>query len=509
MRFPRVTFVPDALRRGGAAEQSRPVTHALAPGRRPLLAALGLPLGLGACDLARWLTPDAPGSGMALPSRLRLADAGEEPQWPGAEWWRGFGSAELDALMEAALAANQDIAVAEAQLRQADAQIRIAGAGLLPQLTLNTQATRQQTTVSTSSAAFTAPGAAPRKPIRKFSSDTLGFAGSYEIDFWGRNRANAEAAQWSRSASRFNLGTVRITTAASVANTYFALLAAQEQLAIQRENLATAERVLGVIRARVQVGTATGLDLAQQETVVAQLRAQVPPLLQAAEQNRNALAVLAGRPPAAIAIEGGGLGRLAIPPVAPGLTAEILVRRPDVWQAEANLAAANASVVAARAQLLPAVTLTGSGGWQSLVLENLIRPGSVVFNLAAGLSQPIFRGGALRGQVRLSEAQAAELLASYRQAILSALQDTEDAVVALRETTGQEALQAVAVRAAERAYAVSEAQLRAGTIDLVTLLNTQQTLFNARNALVTARLDRLQAAVALFRALGGGWDTPA
>ena len=143
-----------------------------------------------------------------------------------------------------------------------------------------------------------------------------------------------------------------------------------------------------------------------------------------------------------------------------------------------------------------------------MVFENLLRPGSTIFSLAAGLTQPIFRGGALRGQVRLSEAQAEELLAAYRAAIINALVDTENALVALRQTTEQERLQAEAVRTAERAYAIGEAQLRAGTIDLITLLTTQQTLFSARNTLVQARLARFQAAVGLFRALGGGWNTP-
>ena len=471
-----------------------------------LLACLALP----GCGLARWLTPDAPSAGLGLPRDLRNADPSLGPHWPDPRWWRGFGSAELDRLMADAVAANQTIAVAEAQLRQADAQLRITGAALLPVLNLTTSANRQQTTVSTSSAAFTPAGTLARKPIRKFSSDNLGIAGSYEVDFWGKNRASVEAAQQAQAANRFNLGAVTITTEASVATTYFSMLAARAQIAIQQSNLQTAERVLATLRARLAVGTATGLDVAQQETAVAQIRANMPPLVQTAEQNRNALAVLTGRPPAALVVsDTAALDALTVPTAVPGLTSEILVRRPDVWQAEANLAAANANVVFARAQLLPAITLTGSGGWQSLAFETLVRPGSLVFNIAAGLVQPIFRGGALIGQVRLNEAQAAELLANYRQAILAALQDTEDAVVALRETTQQESLQAAAVRAAERAYEIADAQLRAGTIDVITLLNVQQNLFTTRQALVTARLDRLQAAVGLFRALGGGWDTPA
>ncbi len=476
------------------------------PYRLRTAATLALALLLPGCALSRWLTPDAPSSGMPLPRTLRNAEDGLAAHWPDARWWRGFGSPELDRLMAEAMAANQTIAVAEAQLRQADAQLRIAGATLLPILNLTGSASRVQTTV----AAATAGAVQSANRIRKTSSNSIGLAGSYEIDFWGKNRATVEVAQQSQAAFRFNLGAVTITTSAAVANTYFAMLAAREQVEIQQSNLRTAERVLETLRARLTVGTATGLDVAQQETVVAQIRANLPPFLQSMEQNRNALATLTGRPPATLAVaDRGDLEGLTVPAPAPGLTAEILVRRPDVWQAEANLAAANANVVFARAQMLPTITLTGSGGFQSIAIESLMQPGSAVFNIAAGLLQPIFRGGALIGQVRLNEAQAMELLAAYRQAILDALQDTEDAVVALRETTQREALQAGAVRAAERAYAIADAQLRAGTIDVITLLNVQQSLFTARQTLVLAKLDRLQAAVGLYRALGGGWDTPA
>lgn len=453
---------------------------------------------LGGCG---WLTPAATTSGIALPARLRAAGAEDDapPQWPDPAWWRGFGSPELDALMARAAAANFDVAAAVARVRQADAQVRIVGAALLPTVDLGAQATRQQS-------AIVGLGGSARR--RVFSTNSLSLSAAYEIDFWGKNRINLEAAQLAALANRFDVGTVTLTTEAAVGNTYFALIAAQEQLAIQRGNLEIATRVLRVIRDRYGVGTGTGLELAQQETIAAQQRALVPPLVQQVEQNRNSLGTLVGLPPERLAVEGGGFNRLRVPPVSPGLPAGVLVRRPDVLFAEANLAAANANVVVARAQLLPAITLTGSGGFQSVVFENLLRPGSAIFSLAAGLTQPIFRGGALRGQVRLSEAQAEELLAAYRAAIVNALVDTENALVALRQTTEQERLQAEAVRTAERAYSIGEAQLRAGTIDLVTLLTTQQTLFSARNTLVQARLARFQAAVGLFRALGGGWNTP-
>jgi NodT family efflux transporter outer membrane factor (OMF) lipoprotein len=461
----------------------------------PLAAALLL----GGCA---WLTPPGIESAIGMPGRLAAADAAAPVQWPDPAWWRGFGSAELDGLMAEAMAANTDIAAAEARIRQADAQLRISGAALLPSLELTTRATRQQ---SGGASAASVAGVGRTAGVRVSASNQLGLSASYEVDFWGRNRAAVAAARRTAAASRFDAGTVTLTTQAAVANTYFTLLSAQETLAIQQRNLDVANRVLRVIRQRVAVGTGTGLDLAQQETVVAQQRAQVPPLVQQVEQSRNSLGTLVARPPETLVVAGGAFNRLAVPGVMPGLPAEVLARRPDVLTAEATLAAANADIVVARAALLPAVTLTGSGGFASLAFENLMRPGSVVFNIAAGLTQPIFEGGALRGQVQVSEARAEELLALYRGAILNALVDTENALVALRQTTEQERLQADAVRTAERAYGIAEAQLQAGTIDLVTLLVTQQALFSARTTLVQARLARLQAAVGLFRALGGGW----
>ncbi|MFC7539115.1 TolC family protein [Siccirubricoccus deserti] len=235
---------------------------------------------LGGCS---WLTPGATTSGIGLPARLAAADAAAPVQWPDPLWWRGFGAPELDGLMAEAMAANTDIAAAEARIRQADAQVRITGAALLPSIDLTAQALRQQ---SGGASAASITGVGRTTSIRVSSSDRLALSASYEIDFWGKNRAATEAAQQAASASRFSAGTITLTTQAAVANTYFAMLAAQDQLALQQQNLEIAGRVLRVIRDRVSVGTATGLDLAQQETVLAQQQAQVPPLQQLVEQNR-------------------------------------------------------------------------------------------------------------------------------------------------------------------------------------------------------------------------------
>jgi outer membrane protein, multidrug efflux system len=467
----------------------------IAPRRRLVWLA---PLALAACGDRLSLA-----SGIALPARL----AATEPApavWPAPDWWRGFGSRELDALMAAAVINNFDIRAAEARVRQADANLRIAGQALLPTGNLGAQATRSQTPLSTATAASTSGrSGGPRFIQREIFQTNL--QASYEIDFWGRNRAATEAARQSADAFRFDVGTVRITTEASVANTYFVILAARERLDIQQQNLAAAERILTLLNQRLEVGTGTGLDIAQQQTLVQQQRAQIPPLRQSIDQNIYSLGTLTGQVPENVARPVMPLAELRLPVVTPGLPAEIIVRRPDVFQAEASLASAQASIESARAALLPAVTLTTNGGFQNLVLENLLRPGSSLYSLAAGISQPIFQLGALRARVRLTEAQADELLENYRAAIVQALVEVEQAIVALRDTTEQETLQAAATRSAERAYAISETQLRAGTIDLITLLNTQLTLFNTRNILVQVRLAKYQAAVGLFRALGGGW----
>jgi len=447
------------------------------------------------------LTPAATRSGIALPGRLTAAAPGD-PAWPDPAWWRGFGAPELDALVTEAMQGSTDIQAAIARVREADAQVRISGAPLLPVVDLNAQALRGQTG-AVNVASLT--GATTRR-VRVTASNRMTLAASYELDFWGKNRAQLEAAEQGAFAARFALGTVTITTQAAVAETYFAMLAAQDQLAIQNQNLALARNTLKIVQDRYTVGTATGLDVAQQATVVAQQQAGIPPLQQAFETNRNALGALLGRPPESIVLTGGGFERLAVPTPRPGLPSDVLARRPDVLAAEAQLAAANANVVYARAAMLPSIQLTASGGLASLALETLTQPTSAIFNLAAGLTQPIFRGGQLLGQLQFNEARAQELLANYRAAIINALVDTENALVTLRQTTEQEKLQAAAVAQAERAYTIAEAQLRAGTIDLVTLLITQQTLFNTRDTLTRVRLARLQAAVGLFKALGGGWE---
>jgi outer membrane protein, multidrug efflux system len=453
--------------------------------RLPAAGMLAL-LALAGCAIR----PDATRSGLDLPASFRDPAAQRPAQWPDVDWWRGFNAPELDRLMAEASAGAFDLAAAAARVRQADAQARIAGSALLPTITGGADAARRQNGGGN----------------RRTTSYDLSLSASYELDFWGLNRNTAEAARLAAQGTRYDAVAVMLTTQATVANTYFDILTTREQLRVQEENLEAARRILSIIRSQVAAGIATGLDLAQQETVVAQQEAQLPSLRQGIAQSINALGVLVGRPPQDVQVLPGGLEAVRVPAPAPGLPGELLARRPDVWSAEAQLAAANADVAAARAALLPSITVSAQGGFSSLVLGTLLRPEAQFWSLAAGVTQTIFDNGARRGRVELSQAQAEELVVEYRRAIVAALADVEDSLVALRETTEQETLRREAAARAQRAADIAEAQLRAGTINLITLLNTQQTLYSARNQLVQARLSRLQAAVGLFRALGGGWQ---
>jgi NodT family efflux transporter outer membrane factor (OMF) lipoprotein len=472
--------------------------------RRPfgrMLLATSIAATLGGCLLS-----DKPEPGLEIPARYSGSSANPkiaEAALPTLDWWRGFRSSELTAIVEQAREANLDIAAAVARIVQADAQSRVAGAALLPAVDLGSNASRSQASKTT--------GLGNGQPFVDNNgvkvSNTLNatLSASYEIDFWGKNRAALRALEQSAVASRFDREVITLSTVATAANSYFQVLAAQDRLRAARNNLAAAERVLGLIRQRLNAGTASELEVSQQESLVATQRAAIPPLEQTVTQFRNALAVLMARAPEFVTIRGGSLNAIAVPRVTPGLPSELLAQRPDIRVAESSLAAANANVENARARFLPSISLTGTGGYQSSVFKLLMRPESVIFSAAAGLTQPIFDGGALQGNLDLQKGRQDELLQTYRQAVISGFSDVETALSAIRTTTQREQLQRAVVSASQRAFDISEQRLREGTIDLITVLQTQQSLFTAQDSLVQARLARLQAVVSLYQALGGGW----
>jgi NodT family efflux transporter outer membrane factor (OMF) lipoprotein len=423
-----------------------------------------------------------------IPAAYRAARGKSHAALPKLDWWRSYRSPELTALMEEAQVANLDIAAAVARIVQADAQARIAGAPLLPLIEGNASATRSRV-----------PGGRDLATLR------VALNASYEIDFWGKNRAILRSAEELAVASRYDRDVVALSTLAAVASQYFAVLGSQDRLRVGRENLAAAVRVLEIIKQRREVGTASELDVAQQESVVATQRAVLPTLEQLVLQTKNTLAVLIGRAPEHANIRGGSLLRLPVPQVTPGLPSELLTQRPDIREAEAQLASADANVYAARAAFLPSIQLTGQGGFISNALRTLFRPESGFYSVAAGLTQPIFDGFRLKGLLNQAQGRQEELLQIYRRSVISAFADVENALVAVQQNAERERRQREAVEASRRAFDLSETRLREGTIDLVTLLNTQTTLFQAQDTLAIVRLARFQATVSLFQALGGGW----
>ncbi len=309
--------------------------------------------------------------------------------------------------------------------------------------------------------------------------------------------------------SRFDQEVVALTVVTNVATTWFTALDLQDRLTIARQNLADAEKTLAVIQGRLAAGTATALDVSQQEALVAGQRAVIPNLQNQLEQQLIGLGILVGRPPQAITARPGTLVDLALPAVYPGLPSELLARRPDVAEAEAQLVAANANIRAARAAFFPTIQLTGSAGYQSLALTSLFGPGATVISLAANLTQPVFDAGTLRGQLEQSRGRYDELVADYRKAILQAFTDVENALTALRYTAEQLALQEQAVAIAQRAADIARAQVAAGTVDITTVLTAQTTLYTDEDNLAQVRLAHFQALLNLYKALGGGWSQPA
>ena len=445
--------------------------------------------------------------------------AGPSAVWPSNTWWQGFQSPELDTLMAEAKAQNYTIQSAIAAVSAADAAVRVEGGALLPTLTASPSASFAQVNEGSGSrsnySSYGSYGASAGSTgtvtqigqgivdTRTYSAE---LSASYEVDFWGKNLATFKAAEASAVSARYAAQVTALTIVSEVADTWFSALAYQDELEVQRRNLAAASTLLRVEQARLSAGTASMLDVAQQAALVAGERANIPDLVSLEKQEVIALGILVGRPPEEIAINPGTLVTIPSPEVVPGLPIELLQRRPDVAEAEATLVSAVASTRAARAALFPSLTLTGSMGWENDAINGLLAPQSLVLNAAANAVQTLFDNGALSGQVAENRAVAREDADAYQEAVLQAYTDVETALTQLHYAIQQEALERDAVQQAQLAVTVSTAQLQAGTVDITSLLTAQQTLLEDENTLVTVRLARFQALVALFKALGGGWQ---
>ncbi len=439
------------------------------------------------------LQPPPPATPEA-PAAFQNGVSGAAAAWPSSNWYHGFGSAELDGLIARAAGSNLDLAAARARLIQADARSRQAGAALLP-------------SVDAGGTGNFLAGHSSQGSAHELDWSAL-LSTSYEIDFWGRNRATANAARFLGAAARADQDTLELTTAAAVADSYFELLSLRDRLQIAQSNLDAARSLLDAVQARFSAGAADPVQLATQRTVLASAQLAIPELKERESEALTALALLVGQQPEQFQVAGATLASLAEPQVAPGLPVQLLTRRPDIYLAEANLRAADANLVAARAALLPTLSLTAAGGVLNPAMNAAVMtlsgtgPG---LNLGVGLTQSIFDGGKLRALRDEARARDEELLANYRKAILASLVDVENSLSALHYLDAARGFQTENLAQSEHAFEGAQLRFTQGAGDFLTVLEAQRTLYAARDQYSQYQLARLQALVALCKSLGGGW----
>ena len=450
------------------------------------LAGLAVPMSLAACSLV----PDYQSPDMAMPPAFdgTAAPAAVEIEPVSAQWWTRFGSPELDGLMTEALAANQELAAALHRIAQARAAVRVAGASLSPTLDA---------------------GGSLDEEIRRSSGsakDSSGYGvnleANYELDLWGRNQAGVDAATASLTATTYDRDALALVIQSEVASTYAGVLAFKDRLSIARSNLDLARQLLALIETQYREGRNSALEVAQQRLTVATQEAEIPTLEQQLRAGENALAILLGRPPEGFRVQAPSLASLALPGIAAGQPSDLLIRRPDIQKAEADLMAANADIGAARAAFFPTVDLSVEAAFSGLLTAG--SPATAA-TLAGNVLAPIFSAGRLEGELESSRARFAELAADYRQAVLVALQEAEDALVAADASFRRAGLLDEAVVQARDAFRLSQLRYAAGAVDFISVIDAQRSQLSAEDGLVQAELDRYDAAIDLFKALGGGW----
>jgi outer membrane protein, multidrug efflux system len=431
------------------------------------------------------------------PERFAQATGEAAAKWPSSDWYHGFGSDELSSLVERAQAGNFDLQGARWRIEQALERAKQARAALLP----NVEALGNINYLA---------GHSGNGGLHETDWSAL-LSASYEIDFWGKNRAAADSARSSLIASRADRDTLALTTLSAVANEYFQLLSLRERLKIARENVDAARSLVDIVSSRFKAGMANPSEVAAERAALAVAQLQIPELERLEEESVTAIASFLGQQPEGFAVAGASLDSLREPEVAPGLPAELLRRRPDILLAEANLAAASADTVVARAALYPTLSLTLQGGIANPAVNaavNSLSGTGPSLNLGAGLTQPIFDAGKLRSMSREARAREEEVVTSYKAAIVSALVDVENSLGALRHLDEAREAQNSNLEESTRSFEAAKARYQHGNGDFLTLLEAQKVLYTARDQYSQYRLARLQAFVALCKALGGGWQAP-
>ena len=468
--------------------------------RPPFIAAV-LPALVAALLAGCAVGPDYQRPAQALPAQYpggadAAGSAGVADAEVPAQWWTLYRQPELDRLVAQALERNRDIEQAVARVEQADALARQAGAALLPRVDLGASAGRARV----SPLSFPPNGATGNQY-------QLGLSAAFELDFWGKLRRTREAARASLLASAYARDTVNLSVAALTAQAWFGLRALDEQVTLTRNTLQTREEGLRLLNLRLQGGTSSQLDIEQAEG----LRSASAVLLRDLQRQRallqTQLGVLTGQ--LDLALQEAPLASLPVPPQPPaGLPSTLLERRPDVRSAEQQLTAANARIGAARADQLPSVSLTGSLGFESAELGDLLKSPSRIWSIGAGLAQPLFDGGQRAARTDQAVAAHREARGAYRGVVEDAFKDVADALANLQAARESQDDLARADRAAANALKLAQSRYDVGYSGHLDLLDAQRTAAAAQLELVRNRQAQLAASVDLFRALGGGWRAP-
>jgi NodT family efflux transporter outer membrane factor (OMF) lipoprotein len=427
-----------------------------------------------------------------------------------ATWWAALGDPLLDQLVAQALAASPDIEAAGARLRQARASYKQARASLFPTLDGNASAGRTSLLGKGAGSFIATPGGGGSSTSFATSGSFNQFDASldaaYEVDLFGGVRRSIEAAKGDYAGAAEGLRDTQRTIVAEVALDYVDARSAQERLAIARSNLKSEDETVQLVGWRVKAGLVSSVDLAQAKAEREQTAATIPALETSFAQSVNALAILIGQAPGSV------MPRFDPPKPVPiadralgaDIPAAVLAQRPDVRAAERTLAAATARIGVAKAELYPALRLTGSLGGNGTSIGDI---GTFLTGTLLGaVSAPIFHGGAIRAEIENARGGADLALADYHKAVLTALSDVENALVSLANSRRRVVTLSAAVDDSRSALIFAQSQYRAGLIDFQTLLDSQRTLLSSQDSLAQARADRATALVQLYKALGGGWQ---
>lgn len=458
------------------------------------------PLVLCAVALSGCVTvgPDYRAPETAVPAQWSTPAAGTQDAATLAQWWRQFEDPTLDGLVADALAANVDLAIARAQLREARAQRRLAGAQLGPSLGVSASASRGRSSEETGTGSTS-------------ELYSAGFDASWEPDIFGGLRRGVEAADADLDASRESLRDTQVSLIAELALNYVDLRTAERRLALAHASVAALTDSFELTRWRLQAGLVSELDAAQARTQLESARAAVPTLRTTIAQAQNRLAVLLGRTPGELRERLASTATIpqASGDIAAGIPAEVLRQRPDVRRAERQLAAQTARLGQAQAARYPSFSLSGSLGVQALALDRLGSGNAATHSLLAGITAPIFDAGRIRAAIDVEDAQLEQARLSYQSSVLAALEDVENALVALANTAQRRNLLEQATVSARDALQIAEQRYASGLIDFLSVLDSQRTLLDLEDQLAGSSGDVTGSQIQLYKALGGGWPAAA